>query len=816
MLDRLSRLVFGLAAMALLSSGSAHADASFNVVYHSSVIDHFGDPGALPGSTFHYNDIWGYTSPGGDDYAICGLYNGVTVVNVSDPYEPYEVGFFPDIGSPWRDVKTYQNYAYITNESGGGLMILDLTDPENPVRLSNYTGFGTAHNLYIDTTVGHCYISGSNLGAGGVRILDLANPTNPVEIGSWETVYFHDVMVQDGRLYGSAINVGDLYILDVSNPASVSTIATTPNYPDPFTHNAWVTADNNYVMTTDENNAGRCRMWDISNLPTMVETDSYKPNAITIPHNAHIEGDLAIVSFYTVGVRILDISDPANLVEVAGWDTWPSDDGGSFNGNWGAFPFFGGQQDLIAITDGTTGLHLLSYKENLGTISGTITEQGSASPIEGATVKIVASGYRGFSDVAGDYSVMDTQGTYDVEVSAPGYVTEVVTNVVITSGGTTTLDEDLVALPRGDIQGTVTSATSTLPLEGAVVEVISTNFSETTGAPGTYSAVGVVEGTYTVRATAFGYRPAEATVVVTGGSLTTVDFPLNDAFVTYDFETAQGWTTPGGSATRGLWERANPQGTFSSGIPVQPEDDHTPGGTLCWVTEAASGSSIGTGDVDGGATILQSPNHILGSATDPRVNYWRWYSTGIGNANVDNFVVEVSSNGGGSWVEMENTFETTNAWVNFDLRIADYVTPTNLIAFRFTAQDTGSGSIIEAALDDFMIYDGVDIITVPTSTPELGVANGFALSAARPNPLSPGAVSRLELALPNQAPVEAGVFDVTGRKVAELVNQVLPEGRHVLEWNGAGGKGRPVSSGVYFVRVQSGEVSESRKVMVLR
>ncbi|NNE44499.1 MAG: choice-of-anchor B family protein [Gemmatimonadetes bacterium] len=308
------------------------------------------------------NDCWGYTAPNGDEYALVGSTSGTSVINVTDPAVPYETGFIPGPSSTWRDIKTYSTYAYVTTEAGGGLEIIDLSDPENPADLANYTGgFTTAHNIYIDTTTARAYIAGSNLGSGGVRILDLSVPTAPVEIGSWETAYFHDVMVQNGRLYGSAIWADTIYVLDVSNPASVTVLGSKTGYPNAFTHNAWVTEDDNYLMTTDELTGSACRMWDLTNLPTITQSSIYLPNPATIPHNAHIEGDYAYISHYSLGVRIVDISDPFNVTEVGYYDTYPNNDAGGYNGCWGAFPFFETSPDLLLASDRSTGLYVLSY-----------------------------------------------------------------------------------------------------------------------------------------------------------------------------------------------------------------------------------------------------------------------------------------------------------------------------------------------------------------------------------------------------------------------------------------------------------------------
>ena len=71
-------------------------------------------------------DIWGYVDSSGNEYAIVGLRDGVSFVDVTDPTNPDEKFFIPDIYSVWRDIKTWNNYAYVTTESDTGLLIIDL------------------------------------------------------------------------------------------------------------------------------------------------------------------------------------------------------------------------------------------------------------------------------------------------------------------------------------------------------------------------------------------------------------------------------------------------------------------------------------------------------------------------------------------------------------------------------------------------------------------------------------------------------------------------------------------------------------------
>jgi len=173
-----------------------------------------------------------------------------------------------------------------------------------------------------------------------------------------------------------------------------------------------------------------------------------------------------------------------------------------------------------------------------------------------------------------------------------------------------------------------------------------------------------------------------------------------------DAETDRGWTlgAPGDTATSGLWVRGNPIGTAA-----QPEDDHTPGsGVNCFFTgQGTTGGGIGQADVDGGFTTLITPPINLAGRVNPRIGYWRWYSNDQGSApNADTFRVSITANGS-TWVPVETVgpsgLETSGGWIYHEFAVTDFITPTATVRVRFVADDAGAGSIIEAAVDDFVV-----------------------------------------------------------------------------------------------------------------
>ena len=107
------------------------------------------------------SDIWGWVDNStNEEYALVGLNDGFSVVDVSNGTNPVERFYIPGINSTWRDIKTWGNYAYVTTEADAGLLIVDLTDMTGNSfwHVSNFTNpttgasveFTAAHNIYID------------------------------------------------------------------------------------------------------------------------------------------------------------------------------------------------------------------------------------------------------------------------------------------------------------------------------------------------------------------------------------------------------------------------------------------------------------------------------------------------------------------------------------------------------------------------------------------------------------------------------------------------------------------------------------------
>ena len=99
----------------------------------------------------------------------------------------------------------------------------------------------------------------------------------------------------------------------------------------------------------------------------------------------------------------------------------------------------------------------------------------------------------------------------------------------------------------------------------------------------------------------------------------------------------------------------------------------------------------------------------------------------------------------------------------------------------------------------------------------VGGGNGapvFALRGAMPNPLRAGTSIAFEL--PADSPVSLEVFDVTGRRIRTLAAESMTSGNHEITWDGTDESGSRVAAGVYLYRLRAGELTATRRMVVIR
>jgi len=339
------------------------------------------DPSGVSG-----NDSWGWTDTTTQkEYALMCTSSGVSFIDISDALAPVILGRLPTAttNSSWRDVKVYNNFAFIVSEAGGhGMQVFDLTRLRNVANApevftadAHYAGFGSAHNMVINETNGYAYAVGTGTFNGGPHFVDISDPLNPVAAGGYSNdSYSHDAQVvtyngPDSDYTGREIligsNVNEVVIVDVTdkaNPTRISTI----NYSNiGYTHQGWFTDDMRYFILgdeLDERNFGintRNIVFNFTDLDNPSFGFEYIGPTTAIDHNGYVKENLFFLANYAAGVRIIDITNigAGMMTEVGFFDTHPANDNASFNGVWNVYPFF--ESGNIILSDINKGFFII-------------------------------------------------------------------------------------------------------------------------------------------------------------------------------------------------------------------------------------------------------------------------------------------------------------------------------------------------------------------------------------------------------------------------------------------------------------------------
>ncbi|MDX2002819.1 MAG: choice-of-anchor B family protein [Chitinophagales bacterium] len=399
------------------------------------------------------SSLWGYADTANSkEYALVGTYNGLSIVDVTNPDSVYEVQFISGPSSTWREVKTWSHYAYATNETSDGLLIVDLSSLPAAVNSIYWTAgaenLSTGHTLFIDNN-GYLYVNGFNVPGKtlptdmrGVLMADLnANPMNPTVVGKVQGKYVHDSFTRNDTLWTANIYNGIFQVYDVSNKANPILLADQQT-PNSYTHNCWLSDDGNVLFTTDEKGSAFITSYDVSNLGNITELDRYQsePGSGLIPHNVHVVGRYLVNAYYKAGVTIADAQDPANIIEVGNYDTSPflSEDG--FAGTWGVYPYL--PSGTILTSDMEEGLFVLTPTYTPACyLQGVITNQSNGAPLSNVNVQIVGNDNFDLTNFNGEYATgVRDAGFYDVRVSQSGCASNIIAGVKLQHDSITVLN----------------------------------------------------------------------------------------------------------------------------------------------------------------------------------------------------------------------------------------------------------------------------------------------------------------------------------------------------------------------------------------
>lgn len=336
------------------------------------------------------NDIWGWADiETGAEYALMGMSNGTAFVDVSDPESPAFLGRLATqtVESDWRDIKVYRNHAYVVADNAGahGMQVFDLgrlrglSGSEEFSADLVYGDFEHAHNLAINEDTGYAYAVSTDTCGGGLHMVDIQTPINPMFAGCHEpggrthdthcVVYRGPDADHRGREICVSSNEDHVEVVDVTDKSAPLTLSTS-TYPNmEYVHQGWLTEDHAFFLLGDElDESGlglttRTHVFDVSDLEAPEHLYAHDLGTRATDHNLYVLGNRLFEANYTSGLRVLELGDLAQreIEEIAWFDTYPISDGTSLDGAWGVYPFL--PSGTVIVSDISNGLFVLTLEE---------------------------------------------------------------------------------------------------------------------------------------------------------------------------------------------------------------------------------------------------------------------------------------------------------------------------------------------------------------------------------------------------------------------------------------------------------------------
>lgn len=742
----------------------------------------------------------------GDICYLAGGYNGLAndlmVLDISDPTNPSLIGVLETPGIIGYSPTVSGDYLYIGEKLGANvdLLVVDISDPTAPVLLDRYesdflincfTMFGEylfictredglkvvkiAQPVLPPALVGSLYFSsrsltvkvwgdyaflGKYIGGQGIQVIDISDPTNPVHVGGCSTPRgVPTVQIAGDYGYTGQCEYG-LYVYDFSNPASPVHVATcnTPN----SARNCAI--EGNYAYVAD---CPGFVVIDISNplSPFMAASCNAE-----LAHTIAVSGNYAFCGGFTNGLHVIDIANPLNPMLIG---TYPTGICGDLVVDGDYVYVATGDEGLLIydISDPTSLSLVASYNPGVGIVQPVIegdyvflacwslglqvldvTDPANPILIGALDTPSVAHGV----DIAGDHVFMaiNDHGFYVAQVFQRKYDTQANTAQSLALD-----DSDDQILKARLTSDQVESVGWELSADGGVnwVEVQPDNSWYTFASPGSD--------------------------LIWRSTHTLVNPSTNPTCTSLSVE----------------WESLPPVG-----LDIHPRSCPNPF-NIQWLENIDNGKGNDNSKMKKGGVM---PAAIVGSE-----------SFDVMDINVSTIRLEGVAPLRSSYEDVASPVISSEACACTTAG-ADGFTDLSL---KFSKQEIAAaigpveaGDVVELTLTASLLdetrvkaSDCIVIVGSREDMPSFASGDEVVLKPAVPNPFNP--VTRIGYYLPREEFVKLSVYDVTGKKVDALVEQVQPAGDHFVEWN-AGHN----ASGVYFYRIEVGNFTDTRKLILLK
>ena len=722
---------------------------------------------------------------------VAGDITGLRSINIEDPAQPVELGFYDTYSITINMVRS-GDFGFMA-EYDDGMMVMDLADIADPTVVSQYNTPG--HALALQVKGDYAYVADAE---SGLRIADISNPYQPMEIGVYDSLtWAREICVLGNYAYvvDDIVNEPDwIRAFDISDPAHPTLAGSLLMPSDVYALDA--AGNYLYAAATDQG----LRVLNISDPTNLVEAGHFLAPKV---FDVCVRGNYAYLASadWDGGFIILDISDPTNPIFIS-----------TYNENGWLHPFdVAVEGDWAYLGDPVSSyLHLLyisdpAHPSKLGQfiLSGDIDNIFAQD-----SLVYVSDGRAGLQIFRNEiFSEPGAGITWQQQLSGTAYDLWSVYFINDLTGWTVGNEGTIVTTHDGGQTWQQQNSSITAEMFGVFFSDENNGW-----------AVGR-EGS--ILHTINGGNQWIAQNSGTNLTLRSVTF----------IDNTQGWT---------VGENGIILHTMDGGINWQSQNSST----TSYLDEVdfvdANHGWVACSGLDG--TILSTNNggaswQIQYVPTQDRIYTLDFVDQNTGWVGTTGVEVLKTTDGGSSWtLQYQNSlypYDVFNAmcfidqnygWaVGYDGRI----TSTDDGGNTWTEQTSGVHNYLTAVcfVDQYHGWvvgkEGL-ILKAKSAITSIGnhsisrktTPDKFFLFNNYPNPFNP--VTTIQYDVPHTTRVVIKIYDMLGQQVKTLVDEAQAPGRKSVIWDGRNDNGVIVGSGIYFYRLQSSNILRTKKMMLMR
>jgi hypothetical protein len=263
---------------------------------------------------------------GGGRSAGGGKDEGLVILDISNPANPIKIGNYDTDGNAMKiTLSRDETKAYIADDSNG-LVITDISDLTNPIKIGHYDTNGFARGIALSQDGTKAFVADDY---NGLVIIDIKDPKNPVKIGSFSTLGKGNVtkivLSNDGTKAYLADYANGLLVFDITNPTKPIKIGSLDTKTNGF-GGAWditLSADGTTAFVAKGDpmmNDGGLVIADIRNPVNPIKVGEFNTNRNARGVSLSKDETKAFLANEENSLVVLDITDSKNPIKIRGFD----------------------------------------------------------------------------------------------------------------------------------------------------------------------------------------------------------------------------------------------------------------------------------------------------------------------------------------------------------------------------------------------------------------------------------------------------------------------------------------------------------------